>query len=401
MTETAAARCAGLRRAATGTGATLSLTAVTVAVAAPAHADTQYTVRQGDTVSHIAQRSGVSIAAISRANALADPSRIRAGQVLTIPSSATTTAPRTATAAAAATATVRTTYTVVKGDTVSHIAARTGSSVAAIVAANRLDGRAFIRIGQVLTIPATGAAPAPAVTTVAATVSAVPTLKAVAAPTSVTRYTVVAGDTVSAIAARFGTTIAAVRAVNGLDSRGFIRIGQSLDVPGPTVATATPLVGDTFAGRTYPAVVVGAANVNKAALLATGVPSRAEMRALVASTARSLGVDPALASAVAYQESGFDQTSVSPANAIGTMQVIPSSGEWASQMAGRSLNLLDPKDNVTAGVLILRALVRTAPDLPSAIAGYYQGLASVQHNGMYADTRRYVANVQTLITRFR
>lgn len=400
MTETATARAAGLRRAATGTGATLALTAVTVAVAAPAHADTQYTVRQGDTVSHIAQRSGVSIAAISRANALADASRIRAGQVLSIPTAATVTALRPATATAPA-ATVRSTYTVVKGDTVSHIAARTGSSVAAIVAANHLDGRAFIRTGQVLTIPAAGGQAGPTVTPASATVAVVPTPKAVPTPTSVSRYTVVKGDTVSAIATRFGTTVAAVRAANGLDARGFIRVGQSLDVPGASVATAKPLVGDTFAGRTYPAVVVGAANVNKAALLAAGVPSPAQMRTLVASTARTLGVDPALALAVAYQESGFDQTAVSPANAIGTMQVIPSSGEWASQMAGRSLNLLDPQDNVTAGVLILRSLVRTAPDLPSAIAGYYQGLSSVQRNGMYADTRRYVANVQTLVSRFR
>lgn len=402
MTDTATARATARRRAATGTGATLALTAVTVAVAAPAHADTQYTVRTGDTVSHIAQRAGVSVAAISRANALADASRIRAGQVLSIPGAAApaAAAPAPRAAAPTTTGTVRSTYTVVKGDTVSHIAARTGSSVAAIVAANHLDGRAFIRIGQVLTIPSAGA-PAAAVTTVSATVATVPTVKAVSAPTSVSRYTVAAGDTLSAIASRFGTTVAAVAAANGLDSRGLIRIGQGLDVPGATVATAKPLVGDTFAGRTYPAVVVGAANVNKAALLATGVPSPAQMRALVASTARTLGVDPALALAVAYQESGFDQTSVSPANAIGTMQVTPSSGEWASQMAGRSLNLLNPQDNVTAGVLILRSLVRTAPDLPSAIAGYYQGLTSVQKSGMFPDTRRYVANVQTLMTRFR
>ncbi|OZB50619.1 MAG: murein transglycosylase [Cellulomonas sp. 14-74-6] len=403
MTDTATARATARRRAATGTGATLALTAVTVAVAAPAQADTQYTVRTGDTVSHIAQRAGVSVAAISRANALADASRIRAGQVLTIPGPAApaAAAPAARAAAPTITGTVRATYTVVKGDTVSRIAARTGSSVAAIVAANNLDGRAFIRIGQVLTIPSATGAPAAAVTTVSATVATVPTVKAVSAPTSVSRYTVVPGDTLSAIASRFGTTVAAVAAANGLDSRGLIRIGQGLDVPGATVATAKPLVGDTFAGRTYPAVVVGAANVNKAALLATGVPSPAQMRALVASTARTLGVDPALALAVAYQESGFDQTSVSPANAIGTMQVIPSSGEWASQMAGRSLNLLDPQDNVTAGVLILRSLVRTAPDLPSAIAGYYQGLTSVQKSGMFPDTRRYVANVQTLMTRFR
>ena len=130
------------------------------------------------------------------------------------------------------------------------------------------------------------------------------------------------------------------------------------------------------------------------------VPSRDEMRQLIASTARSMGVDPALALAVGYQESGFDMRAVSPANAVGAMQVIPSSGQWASDLVGRPINLLDPNDNVVAGVAILRSLVRTGPDLPSAIAGYYQGAGSVRRNGMYDDTRRYVANVQTLMTRF-
>ncbi|WP_448629276.1 hypothetical protein [Cellulomonas soli] len=49
---------------------------------------------------------------------------------------------------------------------------------------------------------------------------------------------------------------------------------------------------------------------------------------------------------------------------------------------------------------ILRSLVKTSPDLPTAIAGYYQGATSVRRNGMFADTRRYVANVQTHMTRF-
>ncbi len=111
-------------------------------------------------------------------------------------------------------------------------------------------------------------------------------------------------------------------------------------------------------------------------------------------------MDPALAQAVAYQESGFNHASVSPANAIGCMQVIPSSGQWASDLIGRDLNLLDPKDNVTAGVVILRQLLRSAGDTSTAIAGYYQGLSSVRSNGMFADTRRYVANVQTLTSRF-
>ena len=146
--------------------------------------------------------------------------------------------------------------------------------------------------------------------------------------------------------------------------------------------------------------MVAAANANLATLRASAVPSKATMQAKIAATARAMGVDPALAQAVAFQESGFNHAVVSPANAIGTMQVIPSSGSWASDLVGRQLNLVDPDDNVTAGVAILRALVNNAPDLPTAIAGYYQGATSVQRNGMFADTRRYVANVQTHMTRF-
>ena len=194
---------------------------------------------------------------------------------------------------------------------------------------------------------------------------------------------------------------------NGLDSRAFIRVGQTLTIPGAGAAApaaaptgGTSLVGNTFLGRTYAPSVVASANANKASLLAMGVPSRDQMQAKVAATARSMGVDAALAQAIAFQESGFDHTSVSPANAIGTMQVIPTSGDWASDLVGRDLNLLDPDDNVVAGVAILRQLVKTSPDLPTAIASYYQGAGSVKRNGMFSDTRRYVANVQTLMARF-
>ncbi len=82
------------------------------------------------------------------------------------------------------------------------------------------------------------------------------------------------------------------------------------------------------------------------------------------------------------------------ANAIGVMQVIPSSGVWASDMVGRRLNLLNTQDNITAGVVILRSLTRSAKTLDQAIGGYYQGLYSVQKHGMYADTKRYVASVK-------
>ncbi|GAA2722796.1 lytic transglycosylase domain-containing protein [Cellulomonas aerilata] len=443
-------------RVTTGTGATLVLAVASVAGAGAAQADEQYTVRAGDTVSHIAARSGASVGAIARANDLPASARIRIGQTLTIPTGAAAPSAAPAPAAAPARAAV---YTVVSGDTVSRIAAKHGTTASAVVAANGLDSRAFIRVGQTLTIPGAGGATAPAPaaaparaatggsytvasgdtvsriaarhgTTVAAIVAAngldsraririgqtltIPgaggaaaAAPAAAAPVAAASgtYTVASGDTVSRIAAKHGTTVAAIVAANGLDSRAFVRIGQKLTVPGAapaaTKAPTTQLVGNTFAGRTYSDAVVSSANANKATLLSMGVPSKDAMRAKVAATARAMGVDPALALAIAYQESGFNQTAVSPANAIGTMQVIPSSGQWAGDLVGRPLNLLDPDDNVVAGVAILRQLVRISPDLPSAIAGYYQGASSVKRNGMFADTRRYVASVQTHMTRFR
>jgi N-acetylmuramoyl-L-alanine amidase len=451
------------RRTVGGSGVGLALAVATVAAGAPSAAAQEYTVRSGDTVSHIANRNATTVRQIVAANNLDARATIRVGQTLTIPGPQRPAASSTPPGAVAATTAGPSTHRVVAGDTVSALAARFRTTTAAIVAANGLDARAMIRVGQTLTIPTTGGtaatatpaqAPTPSSathrvvagdtvsalairyrTTTAAIVAAngldaratirvgqtltIPGAGSPTAPTpvpapapapaapSTTTHRVVAGDTVSAIAARYGTTTAAVVAANNLDARATIRIGQTLTVPSSRPASAAPaappqapLVGNTFLGRTYPEATVASANQNKATLLAIGVPSRAEMQAMVARTAREMGVDPALAQAVAFQESGFNHASVSPANAIGTMQVIPSSGEWASQLVGRKLNLLDPQDNVTAGVAILRQLIRSAPDLPTAIAGYYQGLAGVQRHGMYADTRRYVANVQTLMARF-
>ncbi len=364
----------------------MALVAATVASATSAQAR-DHVVAPGDTVSHLALRYGTTTTAIIKANHLDARALIRVGERLTIPEAGATTAAPATPIAPEPTAT---SYTVRAGDTVSHLATRYGTTVAAIAAANGLDSRAMIRIGQTLRIPTSS--------TAARTPAGGPTTRAPEPSTA--SYAVKAGDTVSHLATRYGTTVAAIVAANGLDSRAMIRIGQTLRIPTSSTAVTSGLVGDTFAGRTYPAATVASANQNKAALLEIGVPSKADMQALVAATARELGVDPALAQAVAYQESGFNHASVSPANAIGCMQVIPSSGEWASQLVGRDLNLLDPRDNVVAGVVILRRLMATAGDTSTAIAGYYQGLTSVRRDGMFADTRRYVANVRTLMSRF-
>jgi len=110
-------------------------------------------------------------------------------------------------------------------------------------------------------------------------------------------------------------------------------------------------------------------------------------------------VDPALALAVSYQESGWNQRAVSVANAVGAMQVIPTTTDWISGVVGRRLDPLDPRDNATTGVVLLKILMQATGSERRAVAGYYQGLRSVRERGMFPDTVRYVENVLALKAR--
>jgi soluble lytic murein transglycosylase-like protein len=122
----------------------------------------------------------------------------------------------------------------------------------------------------------------------------------------------------------------------------------------------------------------------------------------ISSIATEHGVPGALADALAWQESGFNNGMVSPANARGVMQVMPGTWDYVqANLAGRALDPESAVDNATAGVLYLRQLLQdTGGDENAAIAAYYQGLASVRSRGEFDDTKRYVANVQALRSRF-
>ncbi|WP_432511908.1 lytic transglycosylase domain-containing protein [Kineococcus sp. SYSU DK001] len=351
------------------------LTAALVGAAAPtallpaAHAaaatgETVVTVRAGDTVGAIAAAHGTTTEAVVEANGLDADAFVVEGQQLRVPgpgSGATGTGG---------------THTVRDGDTLSHIAAANGTTVGALREANGLSAEGFIRAGQVLTLPG---GTAPATSTPAVTGSGT--------------YTVRAGDTLSHISLATGTSVEDLVELNDLDGTGFIVEGQTLRTGGPAPvqqpaapATQAPTVSDAVAA-------------NRARIRASKQPGKAEMREIIRSTAVRLGVDPSLALAIGMQESGFQMKVVSHANAIGAMQVIPSSGQWASDLLGEPVDLFDAHDNAKAGVVILRTLVaNNPPDI--AIASYYQGQASVRSRGMYDDTRRYVANVQTLQARF-
>jgi soluble lytic murein transglycosylase-like protein len=93
---------------------------------------------------------------------------------------------------------------------------------------------------------------------------------------------------------------------------------------------------------------------------------------------------------------------LSGANARGVMQILPGTWQWVqANLARTHLDPSSPEDNVRAGSLYLADLMRqTNGDPAMAAAAYYQGLSSVRRIGMLPETRRYVANVMALRSRF-
>jgi soluble lytic murein transglycosylase-like protein len=275
-------------------------------------------------------------------------------------------------------------YVVRPGDTVSEIAVRHDTTVAALVDRNRLRRSGdHIVAGQTLDVPAAHDRPARPRRAGRSPV------RRPADPDArrIVRYTVRAGDTPSELAVRFHAWTAELVEMNG----SLLRVGEEIRIP--VVVSAAR--ADRRTNREQPRRRTGRQRADQPSRTA----DRATVRRVVAATARRHGVDPDLALAVSWQEAGWQMHHRSDAGAVGAMQVMPSTGRWMSDVLGRRLDLQDLHDNATAGVVLLSILLDQAPER-RAVAGYYQGLAGVRKHGMYRDTRRYVANVLALRDRF-
>ena len=99
-------------------------------------------------------------------------------------------------------------------------------------------------------------------------------------------------------------------------------------------------------------------------------------------------------------ESDYDPRAVSPAGALGLMQMIP---ETALRMQVR--DPFDPREAIFGGTRYLRVLANTFNgDLTLTIAGYNAGEAAVARYGgvpPYEETQAYVVHVLTYYGRYR
>ncbi len=107
-----------------------------------------YKVKSGDTLSAIAVRHNISLAKLTQLNKLQASSKIKVGQVLVVKG----TAPRAV--ASTATGAKMTSYKVKSGESLSTIAHRHNTTVAALMQQNKLRDASKVRAGQIIKVPA-------------------------------------------------------------------------------------------------------------------------------------------------------------------------------------------------------------------------------------------------------
>jgi LysM repeat protein len=295
------------------------------------------------------------------------------------------------------------------------IAAADGLSVSQLAAANGLSETAQLVTGTGIQIPPQGgggtsaSTPSASATTSSAAGSldgdgdtdgdvAGTSSSASAAPAGGGSYVVQPGDTLTAIAARAGMSVAQLAADNGLNPLGVLPSGAVLNLGGGGTASAPPTSSNVATAQPVAAAAQGSPTSPPYPTTQTVSPSE------VGSIASANGVPPALAQAIAYQESGFSNNEVSSSDARGVMQILPGTWSYIQQNLTPGASPLAPAsatDNVRGGVELLHLLLNaTGGNAALAAAGYYQGLPSVQANGMYPSTQQYVNDVLSLQQQF-
>ena len=177
-----------------------------------------------------------------------------------------------------------------------------------------------------------------------------------------TRHVVRPGETLTAIAERNGTTVRELASRNKLDPSGVLLIGETLVVP------------------------KGAA-----------VARRTSVTASLDRWAAHYGVSARLARALAWQESGFQPQVRSSVGAVGVMQVIPATRNFVELFVIGQPVPRTTDGNIRVGVAYLDHLLSEFKgSVRRALGAYYQGPAAVREDGLYPETRRFVANVLAL-----
>jgi LysM repeat protein len=361
---------------------------------AAANAYFPHVVSAGESLTSVAAADGLSISQLAAANGISSDSQLIAGSTLQIPpqsSAVGVSAPVTSSAPVSSTSQPTSFsssssggYLVQPGDTLSAIAARDGVSVSQLAAANGLDPNGLLLAGSTLSLSGSGSS-------VSTPVSSASGSSSVSSSGS-GGYVIQPGDTLTAIAARSGMSIAQLAAANGIDPNGFIYAGSVLHLSGSSSSSGSSSEfvsssssssggsggyvvqpGDTLsaiaarsglsvshvaaingldpngilpAGATISLPGAGApvttvpVSTTSAETQPVGTPAQGNPSdppyptpervngSEISSIAAANGVPSSLAEAIGWQESGWNNDLVSSADARGVMQILPGTWDW-------------------------------------------------------------------------
>ncbi len=181
-------------------------------------------------------------------------------------------------------------------------------------------------------------------------------------------------------------------AANGLGNPNHIYVGQRLTIPGGSSSAAATSTGRDLNAE-YPN-------------LPWRISSNPDRLALIPAFeqwADANGIARDLVMAIAWHESGWNNSAVSFKGAVGIGQLMPGTSAWiARDLIGRpSLDPNDPVDNIRMTARFVWWLLRFHGSENDAIAGFYQGPGSVAAGIRYDDTKVYVSRVQQERFRFQ
>ncbi len=186
--------------------------------------------------------------------------------------------------------------------------------------------------------------------------------------TALRRYVVKPGDSLTAIAKQVGTTVPKLAQLNKLDPARPLLIGTKLRfeaaVAAPTAISAT---------------------------------NAATVRESLDAWAAHYGIDPKLARALAWMESGYNNSVVSSVGAQGVMQLLPTTWSYVETVLIGHPVQHGADGNVEVGMAYLHHLLAVfSGNEQLALAGWYQGERSVKAQGPYKVSKVFVADVLAL-----
>lgn len=195
-------------------------------------------------------------------------------------------------------------------------------------------------------------------------------------------YVVQPGETLSLVAVRTGTSVSALQAANDISDPDHVHAGTVLVIPDSTEASRSGGGSSQLPERLQES------------------PDRLALMSTFDRWAARNGIPADLLKAMTWLESGWQMDKTSPDGAVGIGQLMPDTVDHMEQLIGEDLNQWEADDNVRMAARYLRWLLARYGTASDALAAYYQGPGSLERNGAFDETRRYVANVLSLVERF-